>query len=98
VFATEIEEYGDYLIIDGQVYGPEDGVETTTGSFEIGNDGQPVGIILGDDSIEDSAPDDEDENLIVPFASWGASYAKSTEYLQYWYKGVGKAAANIYGG
>lgn len=35
---------------------------------------------------------------VAPMATWGSSYALSTEDWQWWYHGRAKAAANVYSG
>jgi len=77
------------VIIDGRVYGAEDGLEIVVESFEVGAGGlQTVGVEYRD------FPDFG----VSPQYEWGSSYAHSTEWLQFWYEGKGKAAANVYSG
>jgi len=87
---TMTVEMPERVIIDGREFGPEHGLSITVESFEIGNDGQPVGATYGD------TPSQEDD--IGPQAFWGSSYAYSIEHWQAYYTGVAKAAANIYNG
>lgn len=47
----------------------------------------PVGVIYSDNS-----------GGIVPLATWGSSYAISSEYLQIYYRGKARAAGNVYDG
>lgn len=77
-------------VVDEQEYGPEDGLEVTTETFELVPGEGPVGVEYGETP---PAPGE-----IAPLATWGASYAKSTEYAQLLYVGKAKAAANVYSG
>jgi len=67
----------------------DDDTEVVTGFFEIG---------AGEKSVEATWGEPPPEGKVVPFASWGSNYAHSVEYLQFVYKSIGKAAANIYDG
>jgi|GEM_PF-2991433 len=67
----------------------EDGTTIVTESFDIGTDGQPVGASYGETTTEGST---------TPLALGDSSYAHSTEHIQYVYKGVGRATANVYQG
>lgn len=69
------------------------GTETTTTveSFEI----EPgTGALIGTNYPTDAPP----PGVITPLASWGSSYAYAEEYAYVTYRGVGKAAANVYSG
>lgn len=74
-------------VIDGHEFGPKDGLEVDTESFIVTSGGGPVGKTYGNTS-----------NGISPMATWGSSYAYSTEIWQFFYKGQGRAAGNVYGG
>lgn len=78
----------DTFVINGQEYGPEDGVTITEESFEITPGQGTVGRIF----TTPVAP-----GTIQPLAAWGASYATSTETAQLKYTGRAKAAGNVYG-
>jgi hypothetical protein len=69
-------------------FGPSDGVTTTTESFEITpGTGSTVGVNWA------STPK---KGQVGTLATWGQSYATSTEYVQFFYRGAAKAAANVY--
>lgn len=75
------------VIINGIEYGPEDGLEVDTQQIELQPGEGPVGVFYGE-SGED----------IMPLATWGSSYAISSEYLEIYYRGKAKAAGNVYDG
>lgn len=75
------------VVVSGQEFGPEDGVEVITESYDVNPGEGPVG------SIYEAAP-----TGISPLATWGSSYAISKETAQLYYKGRAKAAANVYSG
>jgi hypothetical protein len=79
------------VVIDGREYGPKDGLQVDTFQIEVEPGSEPVGLVF-DDTMS-NAP-----GSIVPLATWGASYAISTETIQLFYEGKAKAAANIYAG
>jgi len=88
--ANTQDETQETVVVDGREYGPEDGVSVTTESFELtAGELESVGVEYG------SAPSEGDFGTR---AAWGASYATSTEYVQYYYKGAAKAAGNVYSG
>ncbi|MBM7473783.1 hypothetical protein [Curtobacterium herbarum] len=80
----------DSITINGREFGPEDGLVTTTESFEI-----TPGT---GDTVGSTYPTDRAPGVIQPLADWGSSYARSSEYVQYFYKGTAKAAANVFSG
>lgn len=80
----------DTVAINGVTYGPEDGLEVTTESFEVVPGGAPVG-----ENFERGLPGGGE---MSPMATWGTSYAISTETAQLYYTGKAKAGANIYDG
>jgi hypothetical protein len=77
------------VTIEGREFGPVDGLEVVVEQFEIESGNGPVGEVFG----TTPAP-----GTITPFATWGTSYATSTETLQLKYTGRAKAAANVYSG
>lgn len=81
---------GETVVVGGRTFGPEDGVETTTESYTITpGSGETVGS---------QYPTDPVPGKFQTKATWGASYATSDEYVQYFYRGKAKAAANVYSG
>jgi hypothetical protein len=80
------------VVIDGREYGPKDGLQIDTWQFEIEPGSGSVGLVF--DDMTSDAP-----GSITPMATWGASYAISTEWWsQLGYDGKAKAAANIWNG
>jgi len=75
------------VVIDGREFGPEDGLTVDVQQFEITPGGDPVGVYL---------PTTPAAGTITPMATWGASYATSTETVQLYYTGKAKAAGNVY--
>lgn len=71
-----------YVAVGDHVFGPEDGLEVTTESFEINPGDGTVGSTYGSLARD----------------SWGASYANSDEIAWLFYRGTAKAAANVYSG
>jgi hypothetical protein len=89
-FAEDATTGSETITVGGREFGPEDGLVTTTESFEITpGTGETVGSVF---------PTDRVPGTIQPLADWGSSYARSSEYVQYFYKGTAKAAANVYSG
>lgn len=82
---------GEVVVYGGELDLPA-GTETTTTveSFEIDPD---TGALVGMNYPTDIPP-----GTITPMASWGSSYAYAEEYAYVTYRGVGKAAANVYSG
>ena len=78
------------VVIDGREYGPRDGLRVDTWQFEIEPGAGPVGKVFEGTSNR--------PGLVTPMATWGSSYAISTETLQLYYSGKAKAAANVYNG
>lgn len=78
------------VVIDGREHGPRDGLRVDTWQLEIEPGAGPVGIVFDGTS---SSP-----GLVTPLATWGSSYANSTETVQLYYSGKAKAAANVYNG
>lgn len=78
------------VVIDGREYGPRDGLRVDTWQIEIEPGAGPVGMVF--DGVS-SRP-----GLVTPMATWGSSYAISTETVQLYYSGKAKAAANVYNG
>ncbi len=71
-------------------FGPADGVSVTTESFEITpGTGATVGVRYSTSPTP---------GMITPLATWGTSYANSTEYAYLFYHGVAKAAGNVFSG
>ncbi len=87
--AVESDTTPDTVIIDGREFGPEDGLEVVVEQFEVETGAGTVGEVF-DTPLE--------PGTITPFATWGSSYATSTETLQLKYTGRAKAAANVYNG
>lgn len=85
--AWEKPDGPDSVVIDGREFGPEDGLVVEVEQFEVTPGGGPVGEIFVDNA-----------GGIAPMATWGSSYAISTETAQLRYTGKAKAAANIYSG
>lgn len=77
----------EYGVVDGRVFGPEDGYEVVTESYTVVPGGDPIEILF-----ENAPP----PGMITPFATWGTSYATSTETFQFIYNGKAKAAANVF--
>jgi hypothetical protein len=76
-------------VIDGREYGPKDGLKVDTYQCEIEPGSGTVGIEFRD------AP--QGPGSVTPQATWGSSYAISTEWWsQLGYDGKAKAAANIF--
>lgn len=86
--ATDLpkEDSTDTVVINGEEYGPEDGVRTTTESYDV----------VGEDPIDITYADEPEG--ISPRATWGSSYARSTEYAYVRFQGRAKAAGNVYAG
>lgn len=76
------------VVIDGREYGPRDGLGVETLQYEIKPGSGPVGAVW-ESKANRLGP-------ITPQATWGASYAISTETLQLYYSGKAKAAGNVY--
>jgi hypothetical protein len=77
------------VVIDGREYGPKDGLKVDTYQCEIEPGSGTVGIEFRD------AP--QGPGSVTPQATWGSSYAISTEWWsQLGYDGKAKAAANIF--
>lgn len=72
-----------------QSYGPIDDAVVETEQFEITPGGDPVGRVFATTTMP---------GMIAPMATWGASYAISSETAQLYYTGRAKAAANVYNG
>lgn len=78
---------GSTVSLGGRTFGPEDGVVVETQQVELRPGGEPVVVEWPSGS-----------GLITPQATWGSSYATSTETAQLYYTGRAKAAANVYSG
>lgn len=76
-------------VADGRTFGPEDGYSVTTESYPITPGDEPLEVLFGD-----SLPPE----TVSPFATWGSSYATSTEYAQFFYVGKARAAGNVFSG
>lgn len=72
------------IVINGRTYGPEDGLEVVTETFEVTPGDSPTGATYG------AAP-----GGISTQAVWGSSYAFSKEVLLYDYLGYAKAGGNV---
>lgn len=83
----DVEEDGSVVVIDGVEYGPEDGLEVDVTQYEIEPGSGTVGETFGEPTGE-----------IGPMATWGSSYAISTETAQLRYNGKAKAGGNVYSG
>ncbi|NYE20586.1 hypothetical protein [Microbacterium immunditiarum] len=86
--ADEGDRSDETVVINGREFGPEDGLEVITESYEMKPGGEPVGAEFP------SAPTGE----ITPLVYWGSSYAYAEEILYLMYRGYGYAAANVYSG
>lgn len=86
--ATAESDAPETLVINGQEYGPAEGLTFETGSIPVDSEGN-----AGAWFPTDTAP-----GTITPMTTWGASYAFSQERLYIDYTGYGKAAANVYNG
>jgi hypothetical protein len=84
VSGNTITETGGTVTVGDRVFGPEDGVEVTTESFEVEPGGDAVGRWY-------ETPTDP-----AARANWGASYAYTNEIAQLLYRGYGYAAANVF--
>ncbi|WP_156837188.1 hypothetical protein [Nesterenkonia alba] len=82
-----VEIQGDSVIINGEVYGPEDGVEIEEHTI----------VLDGGESADDSSIGPDSRSTPV-YQSWGASYVQSQEYVQFVYRGEAYAAANVWNG
>lgn len=89
--SANTREHPKTVVIDGREYGPKDGLEIDTMQFEVEPGSGPVGAVF--DSTSNGPA-----GLITPLATWGSSYAISTEKWQLYYEGKAKAAANVFGG
>jgi len=79
------------VVINGRKFGPKDGLQVDSYRIELTSGStDEVGLILTDATGTQSG--------ISPMATWGSSYALSTEEWQWWYHGRAKAAGNIYSG
>ena len=83
VAATEESDDGT-IVVNGVQYGPEDGLVQDEFQFVIEPGGGPVGMDFS--------------SGIMPMATWGTSYAISTETLQLHYESKTLAAGNVYQG
>jgi len=70
-------------VIDGKEYGPKDGFVADEWECVLTPGSGEVGLVFEDPNQK---------------ATWGASYAISTEAWQLYYDWRNKAAANVYGG
>lgn len=86
---TDANSSPDTVVVDGREFGPNDGLVVDIEQFEVVPGGGPVGGTFAE------APP---EGQVTPMATWGTSYAISTEVAQLRYNGKGKAAANVFGG
>ncbi|XBH21713.1 hypothetical protein V5R04_00340 [Jonesiaceae bacterium BS-20] len=84
-----VEEPSETLTIDGRTYGPEDGLITEIEQHEVGAGEAPVNVFYISGSSAGG---------ITPYATWGSSYATSTETAQLKYTGKAKAGANVFDG
>lgn len=79
------------VVIDGRTYGPKDGLQVDTYQCGTESGSAEVGIVFSDTP--------QATGSITPMATWGSSYAISTEWLnQLGYDGKAKADANIFQG
>lgn len=83
-FAAAEAKSNDTVVIDGIEYGPEDGLVVEEQQIVIEPGEGPVGM--------------ETIGGIMPMATWGTSYAISTETLQLYYESKTLAAGNVYQG
>lgn len=74
-------------VINGREFGPKDGLTVDVQQFEVTPGGDPVGAYF---------PTTPPAGMITPMATWGASYATSTETVQLYYTGRAKAAGNVF--
>lgn len=80
------------VVIDGREYGPKDGLRVDTFQVELNEGFGSVGTTW--EGMGSSGP-----GGITPQATWGSSYAISTEWgSQLGYDGKAKAGANIWNG
>lgn len=78
------------VVINGQEYGRKDGLQVDTVQFEVARGTGPVGAGFQGSATRPGS--------VTPQATWGASYAISTETLQFFYNGKAKAAGNVFAG
>ena len=78
----------DVAVIEGQSYGRLQGAKVDTYQLEITPGSDPVGMVW-----EGARKGGRN---IFPEATWGSSYAISTETVQLYYSGKAKAAGNVY--
>lgn len=83
------DEAGQYIVIYGTRYGPEDGLEIDEYTSEVSP---------GSDPIFKQFPTDIKPGQVTPYVAWGSSYATTSESLQLRYTTKAKAAANVYQG
>lgn len=82
---------GTTVVIGGREYGPKDGLRIDTLQFELEPGSGTVGVVFDDTS--------NGVGSVSPMATWGSSYAISSEWWsQLGYDGKAKAAANVYSG
>lgn len=87
--ATAHTEHGpNTVVINGQEYGPRDGLRTDTIRIEIEPGSDPVSTVWG---AEPGRP-----GGILPQVAWGYSYAYSFEAWSLYYTGHALAAGNVY--
>lgn len=84
---AEVDDEQDHGVVDGQEYGPEEGYNVTTETYDLEPGEDPLDVIYGDPELG-----------ISPLAEWGNSYARSTETAQFIYTGRAMAAGNVYNG
>lgn len=77
------------VVINGRKFGPKDGLQIDTYQIELKSGStDEVGMTFTDPPSTGGG--------VSPMATWGSSYALSTEDWQYWYHGRALAAANVY--
>lgn len=83
---------GTTAVIGGREYGPKEGLAIDTVQIELGPGSGTVGIVFDDTSGGVGG--------VTPMATWGSSYAISTQWPWpgFGYDGKAKAAANVYNG
>jgi hypothetical protein len=77
------------VVIDGREYGRADGLQVDTVRIEVKRGSGRAGALPRGSATRPG---------VTPLATWGSSYAISTETLQFFYDGKAKAAGNVFAG
>ena len=88
--ANSVPSSRDTVVIDGREYSSRDGLQVDGWECELRPDAGPVGLVFDSDQRR--------QRSVTPLATWGSSYAISTEIVQLYFSGKARAAANVYNG